>query len=262
VPALDPIDSRNLDCTRRCEVSVTKFDGWLLRRLDSVDEPATDTLLARASETNRPLAELLSRMPFAKRGDALDANLTGRADRDAIEQAMEGADPMAAPPAADEAPPTSGWPPLRLTGLPPVEPFPVDVLPDPAARLVIEGADAIGCPRDFLGVPILAVAGGTIGRSASLMLKHGYFTSTTIFAAPIGPPSDGKTPGLKAVAAPVRAISDQLAAEHARAQERWREDNASVPRGTKPPPQPKPSRIDIDDATMEVLPIILADNPR
>ena len=50
----------------------------------------------------------------------------------------------------------------------------MDVLPDPAARLVIEGADAIGCPRDFLGVPMLAVAAGTIGRSASLFLKPGY----------------------------------------------------------------------------------------
>ena len=44
--------------------------------------------------------------------------------------------------------------------------------------------------------------------------------------------------------------------------ERWKLDAAGLPKGSKPPPPPKPRRIDIDDATMEVLPIILADNPR
>ncbi|WP_026963104.1 hypothetical protein [Alicyclobacillus herbarius] len=35
-----------------------------------------------------------------------------------------------------------------------VDPFPVDVFPDPLARFVIEGAASLNCPRDFLGVPI------------------------------------------------------------------------------------------------------------
>jgi hypothetical protein len=141
--------------------------------------------------------------------------------------------------------------------LPPVEPFPVDVLPE----LAEQGADAIGCPPDFLGVPILAVAGGTIGRSASLMLKPGYFAGATGFMGNVGPPSDGKTPALKIVAAAVRAIDDQLAAEHAQAIDRWKQEAAATTKGSKPPP-PKPRRIDIDDATMKVLPLILADNPR
>jgi hypothetical protein len=146
--------------------------------------------------------------------------------------------------------------------LPPVDPFPLDVLPEPAARLVTEGAEAIGCPRDFLELPILAVAGGTIGRSASLMLEPGYFAGATMFVGTVGPPSEGKTPAWKAVADPVRAMDDELAAEHARAMERWKHENAGAPRGTKPPPPPKPRRIDVDDATMEVLPAILADDPR
>ena len=135
----------------------------------------------------------------------------------------------------------SDWPPLRLDALPPVEPFPVDVLPDPAARLVIEGADAIGCPRDFLGVPMLAVAAGTIGRSASLMLKDGYFAGATLYVGCVGPPSDGKTPALKAVAAAVRAIDDKLAAEHAQAMERWKADAAATPPKGEPSRRRRPS---------------------
>ena len=118
--------------------------------------------------------------------------------------------------------------------MPPVEPFPVDVLPDAAARLATEGAAAIGCPPDFLGVPMLAVAAGTIGRSVHLMLKSGYFVGPTLYVACIGPPSDGKTPALKAAADAVRAIDDALAAEHAQAIERWKQANAGAPKGSMP----------------------------
>ena len=65
------------------------------------------------------------------------------------------------------------------------------------------------------------------------------------------------------MAGAVRAIDDQLAAEHAQAIEQWKADaDVCTQNGSKPKPPPKPRRIDIDDATMEVLPIILADNPR
>ncbi|QEH34273.1 hypothetical protein OJF2_28080 [Aquisphaera giovannonii] len=167
-------------------------------------------------------------------------------------------------PGPEQAVPTA-WPPLRSSALPSVESFPVDLLPPPVARLVRDGADAIGCPPDFLAVPALVAAAGAIGRSASLLLKHGYFASTTLFAACVGPPSDGKTPALKAATRAVRRIDEALAAEHAAAMERWEQEASQ--RGTDgkkavPPPKPKPRRIDIDDATMEAIPLLLADNPR
>jgi hypothetical protein len=148
--------------------------------------------------------------------------------------------------------------------MPPVEPFPIDVFPPCVARLVTEGANAIGCPPDFLGLTVLAVAGGVIGRSVSLLLKAQYFVGPTIYAACVGPPSDGKTPALKTVATAVRAIDETLAAEHAAELVRWRA-NLLGPDGKpvkNPPPRPKPRRIEIDDCTMEVIPLILADNER
>jgi hypothetical protein len=221
--------------------------------------------LAAMSAEWRRLAEMLARTPPDRRPDILDGALSVRPDRDAIIRALTDVRPTDPAPALGSGPPSSDWPLLILEELPPVDPFPVDVLPEPAARLVTEGAAAIGCPRDFLGVPILAVAAGTIGRSVSLRLKPGYFVGPVVFASNVGPPSDGKTPALKAVANGVREISDQLAAEHAKAMEQWQaESEKPGPDGKKrkPSPLPKPRRIDIDDATLEVLPAILADNLR
>ena len=241
----------------------TPFDAWILARLIA-DRPLNDELAAMSAEW-RPLAERLASSAPAARLGILDGYRLAQPDPDALVKAISDAKPDGPPPAAGLAPPPSDWPPLRLEELPPVEPFPVDVLPEPAARLATEGAAAIGCPRDFFGLPILAVAAGTIGRSVSLRLKSGYFASPVVFAINVGPPSDGKTPALKAAANAVRAISDRLAAEHDLAMGQWKAELAKpAPDGKKPkpPPPPKPQRIDIDDATLEVLPAILADNPR
>ena len=169
------------------------IDAWTLRRL--MTGHALNGELQALSEPFRPLAGHLSALPLEARQGAWEGFLCGRADGDALILAMANADPDGPPPEADGR--GGDWPPLRFAGLPGVDPFPVDVLPEPAAQLVVEGAKAIGCQPDFLGVPVLAVAAGAIGRSVSLLMKAGYFAGATLFAACIGPPSDGKTPALK-----------------------------------------------------------------
>lgn len=112
---------------------------------------------------------------------------------------------------------------------------------------------------------MLAIAGGVIGRSVNLLLKGGYFVPPTIFGVCVGPPSDGKSPALRAVADPCRAIDELLEAEFARDLDAW-EAEAEAARNAKPkrqpPPRPHPRRIDLDDSTLEALIGILADNPR
>jgi hypothetical protein len=213
------------------------------------------------SEPWRSLAQNMIKTPIGGRQALWDAFLIGQPDKDGIIVAVADQNPLGPAPLVGSSSPAD-WAPIRLAELPPVEAFPIDVFPEPAARLALEGANAIGCPPDFFGVPMIALAGGTIGRSASLLLKDGYFVNGTTYAGSIGPPSDGKTPALKAVAAAVRDIDDELATQHAQAIEQWKQLTAGMPKSTKLPPLPKPRRIDIDDATMEVLPIILADNPR
>lgn len=182
--------------------------------------------------------------------------------RPELVEALVGVDPDAPCPEGDEA---DDWPPLALAAAPSVDSFPVEVLPEAAAALVSEGASAIGCPPDFLAVPVLTVAAGVIGRSASLLVKPGYFAPASLYAACVGPPSDGKTPGLKAVAAAVRRIDHALHERHRADHERWEEEaKRPGPDGKKADPgkPPRPRRIVVDDATLETVPLILTDNPR
>jgi hypothetical protein len=210
----------------------------------------------------RPLGDLLASLPLDERQKAFAAAMAARRDRDDIIRAMADVDPTQPMPPSEDDEADDDWGPIRLGMLPPVEPFPLDVLPLPAQNLATEAANAIGCPGDFLGLPMLAIAGGVIGRSVSLLLKPGYFVGPTLYGACVGPPSDGKTPALKIVASAVRAIDDELAAEHAADMAHWKLTQGG-PKGKRAgDPPPKPRRIDIDDATMEVLPMLLEDNPR
>ena len=87
------------------------------------------------------------------------------------------------PPPEDDGDAIEEWEPIRLGTLPPAEPFPLDVLPCPARDLATAAAESIGCPIDFPAVAILAAASGMIGRSASLLIKPGYFESASLYMA-------------------------------------------------------------------------------
>jgi hypothetical protein len=239
---------------------LTPYDAWVIEWLLYDRQPPLNGEIFEMSECARPLGELIAESLPAKRQGVWDLFSATQPDREEMERALNDVKPTNKPAPSVEH--ESDWPPLRLDDLPPVEPFPVDVLPDAAAKLVTEGAGAIGCPPDFLGLAILAVAGGVIGRSASLLLKDGYFVSSVLFAGCVGPPGDGKTPALKAAAVPVRLIGERLDKEYKDEYQKWKDACALLGPKTKPPAPPKPRRIDIDDATMEVLPIVWQHNPR
>jgi hypothetical protein len=90
----------------------------------------------------------------------LEAFLEARNDGDSIVKAMATVDPHGPAPESDNDESDRAWPPLRIAALLPVEPFAGDILPEPVSCLVLDGAAAIGCPPDFLAVPVLAPAGG------------------------------------------------------------------------------------------------------
>src|SRR5262245_40131840 len=53
-------------------------------------------------------------------------------------------------------------------------PFPIDVFPEKVARYARRGAEAMGCPVDFLGVSILVVSGAAIGAARCVQVKGGW----------------------------------------------------------------------------------------
>ena len=244
---------------------MNRVDAWVVACLLS-DRPVNGEL-AEVDPEFRSIARRLNGLPFVERSLAWESFLDGRPDRDKINAVACAAEPdEPCPDKTEDDEPADDWGPIRIGSLPPAAPFPIDVFPGPMARFVREAEEAIGCPPDFIAVSALVVASGAIGRSVSLKLKDDYFVGAVLWAANVGPPSDGKTPGYKIASAPVRRIDEGLREDHDRAMMEWDVESSSPgPDGKKKqklPPVPRPRRIDVDDITMEALPSIMADNPR
>lgn len=232
-------------------------DAWLFRRLLTGHDPNGE--LRAVSGRFKPLADHLAGLTPEARSGAWQAFLAGQDDRDGLITALAEIDPTGPPPEArpddDEA--DDDWKPIRLGSLPPAEPFPLDVLAWPARDLAEASARSIPCPVDFPAVAALAVASGMIGRSASLLVKDGYFTSASLYVAIVGGPSSGKSPALGHALAPVWSIGRTLHDEWRSKKESWKLA-PEADRGD----EPALVRVVTSDTTTEALALILAENPR
>jgi hypothetical protein len=173
------------------------------------------------------------------------------------ESLAENLEAIGSTPAAEEE-----WAPLRLGKLPPVEPFPLDVLPAAAGQMVTEISSAVGCDPSLPAGQLLAVTSGMMGRSASLLLAQNRFASSCLFLASIGIASDGKSPSQGYVCRPVRDLDQELADEFTRDKQAYLDSLKAAPNGVRPGPKPVPRRIIVEDTTMEACKLILAANPR
>ncbi len=97
------------------------------------------------------------------------------------------------------------WPPLRLGERPPVEPFPLDVLPETVAEFVAAVARESGAPVDSVAVPALVAAGAALGGNAALVLRPGQCVYGTLHALNVGEPSHG---GSRAMYAAIQALRE------------------------------------------------------
>ncbi|ADG06636.1 YfjI family protein [Kyrpidia tusciae] len=145
-----------------------------------------------------------------------------------------------------------------------VEPFPVDVFPSSLARFVAEGAASLNCPPDFIGVPMLSVAGAIIGTSNVIRPKADRTEYARIWTIVVGNPGSAKTPALETVLEPLHSIQAELKgrfdlaeAAYEDAMTRWAQD--------KKQPRPQPpmmEQIYTTDTTMEALAELLSRNQR
>jgi hypothetical protein len=158
-------------------------------------------------------------------------------------------------------------------GLPTPDTFPVDAMPRGCRQLISEASAAIGCPPEFVGLPMLAVLGSAIGNSRVLKLKDGWEEGAGIYAAVIADPGEKKTPAYKVAIAPAtknqahlrdlyRAAEDEYNRE-ARAYEVDKRDAAKAGEPAPPPPQPPVmGRTVVEDTTIEALAVVLNGTPR
>ncbi|HLJ98231.1 MAG TPA: DUF3987 domain-containing protein [Gemmataceae bacterium] len=146
--------------------------------------------------------------------------------------------------------------PIPLAEVPAVDPYPVDVLPGPVASFVREAASALGCPLDYLGVPLLTIAGAAIGASRALEIKPGWQERPCLYSAIVAPPGSAKSPALKLIASPVYARQTHLRAIYEHQKLAFEEDESGKL------PKPKLSTIYVSDITIEALAGVLLGNAR
>jgi hypothetical protein len=188
-------------------------------------------------------------------------------------KALEAAEPLDL--TAAGSPQAPSWPdPVPLGEAPPVPAFPLEVLPDSLRAVPVEVALAMGCPVDYVAVPLLVTVGGTLGAARALEIKPGHRQRANLFAAVVGPPGVLKTPAQDQMVEPLREIEAGFrtewkaqmklyeAAQHAYEAElrEWKKDREGEP--PEKPERPALERLTVDDATVEALAAVLSENPR
>jgi hypothetical protein len=178
--------------------------------------------------------------------------------------------------------------------LPPVTPLPPAIIPEPLRAWAQDGAERIGCPLDFIAAAAIVVASSIVGRRVGIHPKQwdDWLLVPNLWGMLVGRPSTRKSPGL---AEAMRGLGATLAAEETRyatALELWLRDYLYPWEGRKQvreeemkeakkkknaarlaellheeakdhigQPAPHMRRYKTEDATVEKLGELLADNP-
>jgi hypothetical protein len=151
--------------------------------------------------------------------------------------------------------------PLPLADAPGVPPFPLHVFPDGLQRFATDAAEAAACPVDYVAGPMLALAGAAIGASRALQVKQGYSERAALYLAVAGLPGGGKTPALKAAAAPFHDTQARLHAEWRQAVEDAHAEAEKAGKGARPK-LPQERLIFVDNVTVEVMGKLLEQTTR
>jgi hypothetical protein len=219
----------------------------------------------------RPAVKII-RLPVAGDGDDIEEWLAERATdswnpeqcRAELERLADATPVEDLDAAAGEGPTSVGkddnWPALRLVWLPVAEPFPLDVLPDPVARIVIEASTAVGCDPGLTAGPALAITAGLIGRSASLLRAPNWFARASLFQVNVALPGEGKSPSLEYLMQPIRTIDQELETDFRFEKAVWQAKCKADPKNK--PAAPVPCRIVLEDCTLEAMFRVLSANHR
>ena len=145
-----------------------------------------------------------------------------------------------------------------------VKPFPTEGLADSIRRLIEEGAAAMQCAPDLIGVPLLVAVGAAIGNSRRLRLKKGWEERSALYAAPIAAPGGAKTHAYNLALEPVHHEANQLRRQYEQEKAAHEAECAQRPEKEKGPRPERPTmkRVVISDATVEAVAPILQQNPR
>jgi len=121
----------------------------------------------------------------------------------------------------DDAEPYDDWPePIALRDeLPPVAPFPSEVLPTELRNWVIDIADRMSCPIDLVAIPAMVAAGSLVGARCLIrpQEKTTWAEAGNLWGAVVAPPGSLKTPAANEALKHLRRLEAKAAEEHAEA---------------------------------------------
>jgi hypothetical protein len=196
-------------------------------------------------------------------------------------------DPAQAPQARDAWPDPEPLP----EGLPAVEPFPLELLPDSIRPWVEDAAERTQAPPDYTAVAVIVALGSVLGRPLTIRPKRNddWTVVPNLWAAVIGPPGVLKTPALEEALRHLRGIEREakqvfdeeskmwttrdevvreqkkLRAETIKKRLKANQDPDAIARDlaadTTEIPEPTWRRFLTNDATVEKLGELLHDNP-
>lgn len=154
-------------------------------------------------------------------------------------------------------------------------PFDSSLLPARLRAGVVDIAERLNCPIEYVAVPMLISAGVAVGNRIGILPKR-FDTSWEVYPALwggiIGPPGSMKTPAQLETMKGLRDLEQQAAQAYASALNRYQQDvrlfekqkkefdNGKGPWPTEPTRPPK-IRYLVNDVTYQALGVILADNP-
>ena len=198
-----------------------------------------------------------------------DAELVGREVRDLAQGAPAITPSNSASPAID---------PVDLPE--PFRPFPIDAIPDPLGRFVSEAASAIGCDSSMVALPLLAAIAAAVGNSRCVELKPGWTEPAILWCLVLCESGTSKSPAFRSALGFVRRHESELRKQHReavdahreaeedhkRAMAKWKARPKAVQTLSDPPQEPgdapRPSRLLVNDPTVEAIADLLQHNPR
>jgi DNA polymerase I-like protein with 3'-5' exonuclease and polymerase domains len=164
-------------------------------------------------------------------------------------------------------------PKQTLRVLPPYQPFPTEHLPQPVRTYVEEAAVALGCDPAFIALPSLAAVASAIGNTRVIQLKRGWTEPSIVWSAIVGDSGTLKSPAYLRAVSPLIAKQRCLLEQFKQRMDEYKKDLAAYRESKKPQPgesddpdgppeEPAQRRVVCGDTTIEMLAVILQNNPR
>ena len=129
--------------------------------------------------------------------------------------------PLIQPDAADQWPQPQPLP----EGLPPVDPFDAALLPDSIRAWVMDIADRVSCPPDYVAVPAMLALSCALGRKVAIrpQRKADWTVIANLWGLVIGRPGMMKSPAMSQATAPLKRLAARAQDEYTAALADWKQ---------------------------------------